>query len=211
MATDGQSVSKSWCRAPSGAHDQIFITVWQLRSSFVGSFVYAADPCQHSLSRVRVPWDSRPYFTVLDLRLPFSSPPTTRRITVEVFDQVKVTLRLTVSQSVSLGVEPPPGAHDQIFIAVWQLQSCYCVAPSLTRGVFDPASTRVYGFSVILEPLVNLLNGPQRKHFSVSEVLCNLATSCSIAHRKHNSNCCVFAGTCLSSRCITLLLHAFVT
>jgi hypothetical protein len=27
IATDGQSVSKSWCRAPSGAHDQIFIAV----------------------------------------------------------------------------------------------------------------------------------------------------------------------------------------
>jgi hypothetical protein len=26
IATDGQSVSKSWCRAPSGAHDQIFLT-----------------------------------------------------------------------------------------------------------------------------------------------------------------------------------------
>jgi hypothetical protein len=34
IATDGQSVSKSWCPAPSGAHDQIFITVWQLRSRF---------------------------------------------------------------------------------------------------------------------------------------------------------------------------------
>jgi hypothetical protein len=31
IATDSQSVSKSWCRAPSGAYDQIFITVWQLR------------------------------------------------------------------------------------------------------------------------------------------------------------------------------------
>jgi hypothetical protein len=27
--------------------------------------------------------------------------------------KVKVTLRLTVSQSVSLGIEHPPGAHDQ--------------------------------------------------------------------------------------------------
>jgi hypothetical protein len=27
IATDGQSFSKSWCRAPSGAHDQIFITL----------------------------------------------------------------------------------------------------------------------------------------------------------------------------------------
>jgi hypothetical protein len=50
------------------------------------SFVYATGPCQCSLSRVRVPLDSRPYITVSDLRLPFSSPPTTRRATVEVFD-----------------------------------------------------------------------------------------------------------------------------
>jgi hypothetical protein len=27
IATDGQSISKSWCRAPSGAHNRIFITV----------------------------------------------------------------------------------------------------------------------------------------------------------------------------------------
>jgi hypothetical protein len=48
-------------------------------------FVHAAGPCQCSLSRVRVPWDWRPYFTVLDLKFPFSSPPTSRRITVEIF------------------------------------------------------------------------------------------------------------------------------
>jgi hypothetical protein len=30
-------VSKSWCRAPSGAYDKIFITVWQLRSCFCGA------------------------------------------------------------------------------------------------------------------------------------------------------------------------------
>jgi hypothetical protein len=56
ITTDGQSASKSWCRAPSGAHDQIFITVWQLRSCFMWgalsdermglSFVYATGPCQ---------------------------------------------------------------------------------------------------------------------------------------------------------------------
>jgi hypothetical protein len=37
IATDGQSVSKFWCRAPSGAHDQIFITVWHLRPCFCGA------------------------------------------------------------------------------------------------------------------------------------------------------------------------------
>jgi hypothetical protein len=65
IATDGQSVSKSWCRAP------VFITLtvtvlfsWGAlsdeRTSL--SFAYAAGPCQRSHSRVRVPWNSRPYF-----------------------------------------------------------------------------------------------------------------------------------------------------
>jgi hypothetical protein len=81
---------------PSGAYDQIFITCVTVMVLFLWgalsdersglSFVCAAGPCQRSLSRVRVPWDLRPYFTVSDLRLPFSSPPTTRRVTVEVFD-----------------------------------------------------------------------------------------------------------------------------
>jgi hypothetical protein len=50
------------------------------------SFTYAAGTRQRGLSWVRVPLDSLPYFTVSDLRLPFSSPPTTRRVTVVVFD-----------------------------------------------------------------------------------------------------------------------------
>jgi hypothetical protein len=97
IATDSQSVSKSWCRAPSGTHDQIFsyyyltVTVlffWgALSDERTGlSFVYAAGSSQCSLSWARVPWYSRPYFTVSDLRLTISSPLTTRRVTVEVFD-----------------------------------------------------------------------------------------------------------------------------
>jgi hypothetical protein len=125
------TVSKSWCRAPSGAHDQIFITVWQLWSCFCGApsltrgqvclFYMLLALASAGLSRVRVPWDSQPYFTVSDLRLLFSSPPTTCRPTVEVFDpastgvwntKVKVTLRLAVyRQSVRLGVWPRE-AHD---------------------------------------------------------------------------------------------------
>jgi hypothetical protein len=49
-------------------------------------FTIAAGPCQRIYSRVRVPWDSRPYFTVSDSGLPFLSSPTIRRATVEVFD-----------------------------------------------------------------------------------------------------------------------------
>jgi hypothetical protein len=56
-----QSVSQSWCRAPSVAHDQIFIIVLTVTGALSDErmalpFVYAAGPCQRSLSRVRVPW-----------------------------------------------------------------------------------------------------------------------------------------------------------
>jgi hypothetical protein len=50
------------------------------------SFAIVAGPRQRSHFRVRVPYDSRSYFSVSDSRLPFSSLPTTRRATVEVFD-----------------------------------------------------------------------------------------------------------------------------
>jgi hypothetical protein len=52
------------------------------------SFIIVVGPRQRNHSRGRVPLDSRPYFTVSDSRLPSSSPPTTRRATVEVFDPV---------------------------------------------------------------------------------------------------------------------------
>jgi hypothetical protein len=96
VTTDGQPASLSWNKAP----------IWGLRPDFnycltvagllnwgalsderTGlSFTIATGPRQRSHSRVRVSWDSWPYFTVLDSRLPISSPPTTRRVTVEVFD-----------------------------------------------------------------------------------------------------------------------------
>jgi hypothetical protein len=98
VTTDGQSTSRPVCPGiehPSGAYDQIFITLWQLRFCFCGapsltrgrvSFVYAPGPRKRSPSWVRVPLVSWPYFTVSDVRLSFSSPPTTRRVTAEVFD-----------------------------------------------------------------------------------------------------------------------------
>jgi hypothetical protein len=78
----------------SGAYDQIFISqsaagllMWGVLSDErTGlSFTIAAGPRQRSHFLVRVQWDSWPYFTLSDSRLSFSSPPTTRRATVEVF------------------------------------------------------------------------------------------------------------------------------
>jgi hypothetical protein len=43
-------------------------------------------------------------------------------------------LRPTVSRPVCLGAKHPSGAYDQILLLVWQLRSCSCGAPSLTRG-----------------------------------------------------------------------------
>jgi hypothetical protein len=88
---------------PSGAYDQIFITVKQLRVCWCGalsdertgrSFKITAGPRQRSHFQVRVPWYSWPNFTVSDSRLPFSSPPMTPRATVEVFDPASKLIRL---------------------------------------------------------------------------------------------------------------------
>jgi hypothetical protein len=96
VTTDGQSASLSWNKAP----------IWGLRPDFhycqtvagllmwgalsderTGlSFTTAAGPGHPSHSRVWVPWDSWPYFTLSYSRLPFSSPPTIHRATVEVCD-----------------------------------------------------------------------------------------------------------------------------
>jgi hypothetical protein len=94
----GQSASRPVClgiKHPSGAYDQIFYFCQTVAGLLIRgalsdermglSFTIAAGLRQRSHSRIRVPWDSRPYFTVSDSRLPFSSHPTTRRITVEVF------------------------------------------------------------------------------------------------------------------------------
>jgi hypothetical protein len=111
ITTDSQSASLSWNKAP----------IWGLRPDFnycltvaglltwgvlsdkrTGlSFTLAAGPRQRNQSRVRVPWDSRPYITVSDLRLSFSSPPTTRRVTVEVFEPASTRVEVNLIPSFS--------------------------------------------------------------------------------------------------------------
>jgi hypothetical protein len=75
----------------------VFLFLWGASDERTGlSFVYASGSCQRSLSRIRVPLDSRPYFTISVLRLPFSSPTTTCRVTVELFDPASYQLRNSI-------------------------------------------------------------------------------------------------------------------
>jgi hypothetical protein len=96
------------------------------------SFTIAAGPRQRSHSRVRVPWASRPYFTVSDWRLLFSSPPTTRRNTVEVFDPASTrdkTRRPLLNYLYSLEADPEkirplPSNRRPLLLIAYLLPTC---------------------------------------------------------------------------------------
>jgi hypothetical protein len=133
IATDGQSVSQS---GSLGIEPQLWLMTRYLLlfDSYGLVFVGRGRVCLLYMLLlvffwVRVPWYSRPYFTVSDLRLLFSSPSTTRRVTVKVFDSPPHGLLsaesesesyvTTDSQSASLSwYKAPIWAYDQIFIAV---------------------------------------------------------------------------------------------
>jgi hypothetical protein len=101
---------------PSGDYDQIFITVRQLRVCWCGAlFLTRGRVCRLQLlldlasALGSESWDSRSYFTVSDSRLPFSSPPMTRRATVEVFNPASTEDYRIILASVVLLITPLHG------------------------------------------------------------------------------------------------------
>jgi hypothetical protein len=107
-------------------------------------YTYAAGPCQRSFSRVRVPCDSRPYFTVSDLRLPFSSPLTTRWVTVEVFHPTST--RVMTRSPPCLPFNPSAGTvwKTQPVIIVEALLLRRCVATVAARTTENTVSNTNY-------------------------------------------------------------------
>jgi hypothetical protein len=97
VMTDGQSASLSWNKAPiCGLRSDFYycqtvadLLMWGALSDERPGLV-VCNCCWLSPAQpfsVRVPWDSRPYFTVSDSGFPFLSPPTTRRPRVEIFSR----------------------------------------------------------------------------------------------------------------------------
>jgi hypothetical protein len=86
--TDGHSASLSLNKSPIlGLRPDFYLSdscgfvdvgrsLWREDGSVV---TIATGPRQRSYSMVQIPLDPWPYFTVSDSRLPFSSPPTTRK------------------------------------------------------------------------------------------------------------------------------------
>jgi hypothetical protein len=151
------TVSRPLClgiKHPSGAYDQIFISqtvasllMWgALSDERTGlSFTIADGPRQRCHSWVRVPWDSWPYFTVSDSRLPFSSPPRTRWATVEVFDPAS-TWDNWLNSRLVLPIIPRHGRHRE-----HRFQQLYCCVTQLSHG-----QRREHRFPV--SPLVRVRN-----------------------------------------------------
>jgi hypothetical protein len=115
--TDGQSASLSWNKAP----------IWGLRPDFYYCQTVAGLLIWSVVYNFYLPSWTQSFsgpspvglvtiFNCLRFETSLSSPPKTRRATVEVFDPAST------------------GAHDQIFITLWQLRSCFCGASSRTRG-----------------------------------------------------------------------------
>jgi hypothetical protein len=87
LTIDGQSASLSWYQAPIwGLQQDLYywsfsgLLMWgALSEERTGlSFTIAAGPCQRNHSCVRVTWDSWPYFTFSDSRLPQPGGPGSR-------------------------------------------------------------------------------------------------------------------------------------
>jgi hypothetical protein len=125
------------------------------------SFTIDAGSRQRSHSRIPVPWYSWPGFTVSDSRLLFSSPPTTLRATVEVFEPAS-TRGFTVSDSRFPFSSPPttrrrtecrsPPQSVRLLLRLFVVMDA-CFGEPLPKN--GPFRVHFYRVNVLTEPLSN--------------------------------------------------------
>jgi hypothetical protein len=180
------TVSRPVClgiKHPYGAYDQIFIILWQLWVCWFGApSLMRGRVCRLQLLLVlasAVIFGSESHRTrVSDWRLPFSSPPTPRGVTVEVFDpastrvyclSLSLMLWPAVSRPVCLGVKHPSGAYDQIFI------TCVTVTVLFLWGALSDERS---GLSFVCAP------GPCQRSFPRVRVPWDLRPYFTVSHLK---------------------------
>jgi hypothetical protein len=75
-----------------------------------------------------------------------------------------------------------------------------------SRGTDHIANTFFSCECVFTYPLLSTGRGADHieNTSSLIKLLCYLATSCSMVHREHSSLCCLFAGTCILTRCLAM-------
>jgi hypothetical protein len=71
------------------------------------------------------------------------------------------------------------------------------IRPRLHTGITPLATNRLSLYCLGSDPMENTV-------FHRRVLLCYLTMSCSTVHREHRSYCCVLAGMCILTRCLTL-------
>jgi hypothetical protein len=122
------------------------------------SFTIATGLASAVILRVQVPWDSRPHFTVSDSRLPFSTPPTTRRVTVEVIEPASTQDTESISKSKSKLYYDLRSVSQSVLekkAPIWGLRPdfyyCHTVAGLLMWGALSDERTGL-SFTIVAGP-----------------------------------------------------------
>jgi hypothetical protein len=119
-------------------------------------FTITADPRQRSNSWIRVLWGFWPYFTISDSILPFSSPPTTRRVTVEVFNLTSTLIYNYYSSLCSLSTDLTENVSSIIACSLIG-ETCPQSRSQATVFVLSPSHTAVIWQWVYISEYSNVL------------------------------------------------------